>query len=270
MACKARSEVRQKPDRKEGLYFGGSFQATSGALPYSRASARLVNDEDKSMTDQLINLNRRNFLQYASKAAIVLPLAGLSAAELSGCGRDGRSFAQPATGRRDNAKAPWSISIGSATEPGEPLIISGTIYAPDGRTPLEGISLWVYHTDATGHYSKLSESGGDNRKTRLHGLMQTNREGRYEFRTIKPAPYPGRTNPAHIHAYVSGPGYPEYWIDEFLFEGDPFITEEMRQRAGKGSFLSILKLTRGGDGVWRGMRDIIIERCSKNCSGRQI
>ena len=43
----------------------------------------------------------------------------------------------------------------SATEPGEPLIVSGTIYAPDGHTPLEGISLWVYHTDATGHYSQL-------------------------------------------------------------------------------------------------------------------
>ena len=101
--------------------------------------------------------------------------------------------------------------------------------------------------------------------------MQTNREGRYEFRTIKPAPYPGRTNPAHIHAYVSGPGYPEYWIDEFLFEGDPFITEEMRQKfGGKENLSSILKLTRGDDGVLRGARDIIVERCSKNCTGRSL
>jgi protocatechuate 3,4-dioxygenase beta subunit len=142
-------------------------------------------------------------------------------------------------------------------------------FPPEGRTPLEGISLWVYHTDATGHYSKLSDIGGDARNTRLHGLMQTNREGRYEFRTIKPASYPGRTNPAHVHAFVSGPGYPEYWIDDFLFEGDPFITEEMRQKfAGKGSFSSILKLTRGEDGILRGVRDITIERCTKNCTGR--
>jgi protocatechuate 3,4-dioxygenase beta subunit len=215
------------------------------------------------MTEQLKNLNRRNFLQTAAKAAIVLPLAGLGVAELS-C-----SFAQPSSALHENAKAQWNISIASATEPGEPLIISGTIYAPDGHTPLEGISLWVYHTDATGHYSKLSDVGGEARNTRLHGLMQTNREGRYEFRTIKPAPYPGRTNPAHVHAYVSGPGYPEYWIDDFLFEGDPFITDEMRRKfAGKESFSSILKLTRGGDGVWRGARDIVIERCSKNCTGR--
>jgi protocatechuate 3,4-dioxygenase beta subunit len=215
------------------------------------------------MIEQLKNLNRRNFLQTAAKAAIVLPFAGLGVAELS-C-----SFAQPSSALHDNPKAPWNISIASATEPGEPLIISGTIYAPDGHTPLEGISLWVYHTDATGHYSKLSDVGGEARNTRLHGLMQTNREGRYEFRTIKPAPYPGRTNPAHVHAYVSGPGYPEYWIDDFLFEGDPFITDEMRRKfAGKGSFSSILKLTRGGDGVWRGVRDLVVERCSKNCTGR--
>jgi protocatechuate 3,4-dioxygenase beta subunit len=215
------------------------------------------------MTEQLKNLNRRDFLQTAAKTAIVLPFTGLGVAELS-C-----SFAQPSSALHDNPKAPWNISIASATEPGEPLIISGAIYAPDGHTPLEGISLWVYHTDATGHYSKLSDVGGEARNTRLHGLMQTNREGRYEFRTIKPAPYPGRTNPAHVHAYVSGPGYPEYWIDDFLFEGDPLITDEMRRKfAGKGSFSSILKLTRGGDGVWRGARDIVIERCSKNCTGR--
>ncbi len=187
-------------------------------------------------------------------------------AEWSGCRRSS-SLAHSSASNTD-LKAPWNISIVSATEPGEPLIVTGAIYAPDRRTPLEGMSLWVYHTDATGHYSPLSQSGGDNRNTRLHGLMQTNHEGRYEFHTIKPAPYPGRSSPAHIHPFVSGPDYPEYWIDEFLFEGDPFITEEMRKNAGAGSFSSILKLTRRDDGVLRGIRDIAVERCSKRCTGR--
>lgn len=213
------------------------------------------------------NLNRRTFLKHASLFAIALPSLELGALGTLGC--RGQSQVTKAALDKNSANIPWRIATVADGEPGEPLIISGTIYAPDGRTPLPGMNLWVYQTDATGHYSKLSESGGDNRNTRIHGLMRTNAEGHYEFRTIKPAPYPGRTNPAHIHAYVSGPGYPEYWIDEYLFEGDPFINQEIRaQHLGEGSFASILKLTRGADGVSRGVRDIKVERCSRNCTGR--
>jgi protocatechuate 3,4-dioxygenase beta subunit len=222
--------------------------------------------EEQVMIQQTASLNRRNFLQFASRAAFVLPLVGLSAVALSGCGAGRSLSAQPASGSRSNSpSAPWNISMVSATEPGEPMIISGTIYAPDARTPLEGISLFVYQTDATGRYST---SGGDNRNTRLHGLMQTNRDGRYEFRTIKPVSYPDSRIPAHVHAYVAGPGYPEYWIDEYHFDDDPFVTNDMRVKAGKGSLSSILMLTRGADGVLRGVRDIVVERCSKNCTGR--
>ncbi len=142
--------------------------------------------------------------------------------------------------------------------------MSGTIYAPDGRTPLEGINLFVYQTDATGVYS-TSGGGGDNRSTRIHGLMRSNKEGRYEFRTIKPGSYPNSRNAAHIHAYVSGPDYPEYWIDEYLFEGDPFISNADSEKfGGKGTFSSILTLQRSTDGVLKALRDIKVERCTNN------
>ena len=214
------------------------------------------------MSDESSNMNRRSFIYYAA-AALALPVVGLGAIELTGLKK--RLFSHPSSELKAVA-APWRITIPSANEPGQPLIVSGTIYAPDGRTPLEGISLWVYHTDATGHYS--TEGTGNNRNTRLHGQMTTNAEGHYEFRTIKPVAYPGQRIPAHIHAYVSGPGYPEYWIDEYLFDDDPFVTEEVRSKhPGAGSFASILKLTRGNDGVLRGVRDIKIERCSNNCTG---
>jgi protocatechuate 3,4-dioxygenase, beta subunit len=221
---------------------------------------------DKMMRDRLI-VSRRDFLRQTSTAALVLPLIGMGAMELLSC-TAGRKSPQTAFAK-ETATPPWQLTMVSDKEPGEPLIISGTIYAPDGRTPMEGIDLWVYHTDGTGHYSKLSDSGGDNRNTRLHGLMRTNAQGHYEFRTIKPAPYPGRQNPAHIHAYVSGAGYPEYWIDEYIFEGDPFITAETRKKlTGTGSFSSIIKLTRGSDGILRGVRDIKLEQCSNNCTRR--
>lgn len=210
------------------------------------------------------NLDRRSFLRNASVFALAVPVLELGTLGLLGCNQ-ARPLSRASLAEQ-RANVPWKTSIVSAGEAGQPLIVSGTIYAPDGHTPLQGISLFVYQTDATGRYST---TGGDNRNTRIHGLMLTNSEGRYEFRTIKPRSYPATRIPAHIHAFVSGPGYPEYGIDEYHFDDDPFVTSDMRAKvAGMGNLSSILTLTRGADGVLRGLRDIKIERCSKNCTGR--
>src|SRR5205807_7110 len=95
---------------------------------------------------------------------------------------------------------------------------------------------------------------------RLRAWMQTGKDGRYEFRTIKPAPYPRRTIPAHVHAHLFGSGYPEYWIDDYWFEGDPYITPSERAKlTGRGGFNSIIALKRDAAGIWQGTRDIKLE-----------
>lgn len=200
-------------------------------------------------------VNRTNSLKHATGAALVLAFS----TSLVACNRH-------AVANNAQESVPSKVKIVSDQEPGEALIVSGTIYSPDGKQRLPGITLYVYQTDATGRYST---SGGDNRGTRIHGVMRTNAEGRYEFRTIKPGSYPNSRNPAHIHAFVSGPDYPEYWIDEFLFADDPFIKDDDKRKAsGEGTFSHILSLTRGTDGILRAVRDIKIERCTKNCTGR--
>ena len=206
-------------------------------------------------------IQRRN----SSKKHLAVGLVLLAGVSLFGCSQQASSH-----GLANNASSgsvPAKVTIVSDKESGTPLIISGTIYAPDGQTPLEGINLFVYQTDATGVYS-TGGNNGDNRDTRIHGVVRSGADGRYEFRTIKPGSYPASRNPAHIHAYVSGPNYPEYWIDEYHFADDPFVTDEVRTKAGTGRFSSILTLTRGADGVLRGVRDIKVERCSRNCTGR--
>ena len=149
------------------------------------------------------------------------------------------------------------ITIANTNEPGERLVISGTIFQPDGTTPAEGVVLYVYHTDTTGYYSK----DDDPYNPRLRGWMKTDSAGKYEFRTIKPAPYPRRDTPAHIHAQVYSEKVPEYSIDEYWFDGDPLITPVKKKKllTGRGGPGSIVKLTRDSSGVLTGFRDIRLD-----------
>ncbi|MEM7353148.1 MAG: hypothetical protein AAF657_20305 [Acidobacteriota bacterium] len=139
-----------------------------------------------------------------------------------------------------------------AGEPGESLIVTGTVFGPDGATPAAGITLYAYHTDAAGLYSETN----DNTDPRIKATLRTDTMGRYELHTIKPAPYPGGGVPAHIHYRLSGAGYTEQRFD-LHFEDDPYLSRGMRERSAKlGRFGSIRPLARDSGGGWRVVRDL--------------
>jgi protocatechuate 3,4-dioxygenase beta subunit len=71
------------------------------------------------------------------------------------------------------------------------------------------------------------------------GWVKTNTRGEYKFYTVRPASYSQTAPPAHIHITVKEPKKGEYWIDDFLFDDDPFLTPDERTR----------QQTRGGDGI---------------------
>jgi protocatechuate 3,4-dioxygenase beta subunit len=205
--------------------------------------------------------SRRAFIMRAAMIGAALPAASLGAWALKRGTSAGPVQAQ-ASGQewRGAADAPaqlsWRTVITSPNEPGEPLVMSGRIFQPDGRTPAAGVLLFVYHTDARGYYNQPNKL-----PARLRGWIRTGADGRYEFRTIKPAPYPNADVPAHIHTTLSAPGYPEYWIDSYWFAGDPFITSAQRATlSGRGGFNNIVGLLRDKDDVWYGRRDIRLER----------
>lgn len=202
-------------------------------------------------------VGRRVFLGRLAAAPVLLNLACTTRAEpaplqLNEWG--GAAEAPPSP--------PWSIRLAPEDEPGERMVVSGTVYGPDGRTPAAGVLVYAYHTDLTGRYTtRGGETGNGRRHGRLRGWMRTNAEGRYELRSIRPAPYPGHNDPAHVHMTVSGPGYPEYWIDSIWFADDPLVTPEMRGRlTGRGGFEPVIALRRGPGGVLQGTRDIRLER----------
>ena len=51
----------------------------------------------------------------------------------------------------------WKTVIPPAGESGEKLLISGTVYLPDGVTPAKDIIVYVYHTNIEGYYPKRGD-----------------------------------------------------------------------------------------------------------------
>jgi protocatechuate 3,4-dioxygenase, beta subunit len=145
------------------------------------------------------------------------------------------------------------MTIAGEREPGARMVIAGTIFARDGKTPARGALLYAWHADAQGMYPPHPRG---HRHGRLRGWLRTAADGRYEIRSIKPEPYPQGGVPAHIHATLSAPGVPERLIDEYWFTGDPYVTDGMRRDVERRDPGAIVALARDGKGVLRGVRDL--------------
>lgn len=159
------------------------------------------------------------------------------------------SLTSLASGPPPTPPAPVSVSsmgiIGGADEPGERLVVSGQVFAPDGVTPAPNVIVYAYQTDAKGFYQNDS-----NRVARLHGWAKTDAQGRFEFRTIRPGAYPGRSIPAHIHFHIYGGGYPLQWTQDLMFAGDPLLRpDQIQSSAALGNFGGIQTITRSSDGT---------------------
>ncbi|MBK7869190.1 MAG: intradiol ring-cleavage dioxygenase [Saprospiraceae bacterium] len=131
---------------------------------------------------------------------------------------------------------------------GPKLKITGTIYKKDGKTPAKDVILYIYHTDQTGVYpTKGNEKGWAKRHGYIRGWIKTGTDGKYTFYTLRPASYPNSRNPQHIHPTIKEPGKSEYYIDEFLFDDDPYLTAEQRKHGQNRGGNGILKTTKFGD-----------------------
>lgn len=156
-------------------------------------------------------------------------------------------------------KLDWTDTLPDFKEPGPKLVISGVIYGAGGK-PAPGVVLYVYHTDQNGHYSKKGgEKGWGMRHGYIRGWVKTNESGEYRFYTLRPASYPHSRIPQHIHPTIKEPGKNEYWIDEYLFEDDPFLTREERNRQEGRGGKGIIRLEKK-NGMLYGRRDIYLGR----------
>jgi hydroxyquinol 1,2-dioxygenase len=122
---------------------------------------------------------------------------------------------------------------------GDPLIVTGTVAAPDG-TPIAGATIDVWHSDNDGYYDvqQLDDIGHLAMRARFHA----DDNGAFTFWSIKPAAYPvphdgpvgqmleaqGRHpwRPAHVHFMISAPGY-ETLVTHVFEAGDKYLDSDV-------------------------------------------
>jgi protocatechuate 3,4-dioxygenase beta subunit len=155
-------------------------------------------------------------------------------------------------------KMHWIDTLPDYNEAGPKLIVSGIIYKKDGKTPAKDVVLYIYHTDQTGRYTnKFNESGYAGKNGYCKGWIKTNEKGEYKFYTLMPGHYPNTNIPAHIHPIIKEPGINEYYIDEYLFKGDKFLTKEEIGRAENRCGSGIVTL-RKENGILYATRNLVL------------
>ena len=181
-----------------------------------------------------VSMPRRMFLQGSAALLGGAFLPDALAATTKTC----RSTAQDIIGPFYRFGAPFQTKLLGPDEPGQRLIVAGTVYGSDCRTRLPNtlIEVWqandagLYDTDKPGNFTERNAF-------RLRGMMLTDQQGKYEFETIVPGRYPippnlpglekyaGLTRPAHIHFRVSESLHVPL-TTQLYFRDDPFIAKD--------------------------------------------
>ncbi|NND63468.1 MAG: intradiol ring-cleavage dioxygenase, partial [Flavobacteriaceae bacterium] len=74
---------------------------------------------------------------------------------------------------------------------GPHILLTGTVFQYDRKTPAEDVILYIYHTNREGIYPKTgNEKGHAKRHGYLRGWVKTNERGDYAFYTFRPGAYP--------------------------------------------------------------------------------
>jgi protocatechuate 3,4-dioxygenase beta subunit len=130
----------------------------------------------------------------------------------------------------DNDADLLRIGAGAPYARGEPAWVHGTVSDVSGA-PLKGAVVEIWQCDPDGRYHHPGDRGRADPAFQGFGRVQVGADGRYRFRTLRPAPYSGRT--PHIHFKVRL-GSRELLTTQMYVEGEP-----RNER----------------DGLWRSLRD---------------
>jgi protocatechuate 3,4-dioxygenase, beta subunit len=213
---------------------------------------------DSPSSKRQVRPTRRTFLLAAAMvgAGATVPFLGSRAHALTPTPRSTEGPFYPRRLPADIDNDLTRIGGKSGVAKGNLLVFGGRLLDTRGA-PVTNARIEIWQCDVTGHYHHV---GYDSRNIDEHfqgfGIANTDAEGRYQFRTIKPAAYPGRT--AHIHYIVKTPRGVAL-TSQMLFEGEPGNENDFVFRAARDSNERerlLMKLSGGKE--LNGVMDIVI------------
>lgn len=150
-----------------------------------------------------------------------------------------------------------TVTIVTEDEPEKKLIIKGSVLLPDGD-PVAGARIWVFQTDAEGYYKK-SDEGKDLgwREARISHVFTAGPKGEFKIHTIRPAGYPDRPAPEHIHFRISKSEIEEQEHTIF-FTDDKKVTDSFKRRIQRDDRLYLVNL-KTEDGVLVGEFNLVFD-----------
>lgn len=131
-------------------------------------------------------------------------------------------------------------------EKGQKLLVTGTVFQIDGRTPESNVIIYYHQTDNDGYYSpRYDKPENQTRHGHIRGWVKTDENGKYEIYTTRPAPYPNTDLPAHIHLMIKEPDIGnEYWIEDINFDDDqllmPFLKNQSTEKRGGSGIVNVI------------------------------
>ena len=135
--------------------------------------------------------------------------AGGQLAATPSCGDDDEPTPRQTEGPYFRPSSPERANLRDPAVPGQPFVVSGLVLTT-ACVPVAGAIVDLWHCDGEGHY--------DNRGFLCRGHQLTDAEGRWQFETVRPGVYPGRTRHFHLKAYAPG-GRP--LTTQLYFPGEP-------------------------------------------------
>jgi len=136
----------------------------------------------------------------------------------------------PVFGRETVSEGDHDLTRQHTGEPlGERIIVSGRLLDDHGR-PVPHTLIEIWQANAGGRY----RHDRDNHPAPLDpnfsgaGRTLTDKNGAYQFVTIKPGAYPWQNHenswrPAHIHFSIFGPAFATRLVTQMYFPGDPLF-----------------------------------------------